>query len=144
MSSTSTKTYNSNKRKTHKSGKTITNSQTADYTCNVSVVELKKKEKLIEDLKSTNKSLETENNHMQEQVKFLERNNKTLSKDLERIQTQARYLEQENKKLLLEQQKLKKKDKNIKTVAKEMYNLSLKSHEAIGETYEKLMELSIN
>lgn len=43
MSCTNTKTYNSNKRKTHKSCKTFTNSQTADYTCKVSVVELKKK-----------------------------------------------------------------------------------------------------
>lgn len=81
---------------------------------------------------------------MQEHVKFLEKNNKTISKDLERIQTQARYLGQENKKLLLEQQKLKKKDKDIKTVAKGMYNLSLKSHEVIGDTYEKLLELSMN
>lgn len=157
MPSTNTKSHS--KRTTHKSNRTDrTDIQPTDYTCKVSVIELKKKEKLIQDLKSTKKNLETEKNHLQEQVKnleteknhlqeqvkFLETNNKTLFKDLERIQNQVRYLEQENKNLSFEKQKMKKKDKDIKTVAKEMYNLSLKNHEVIGDTYEKLLDLSIN
>ena len=143
MPSTNTKSHS--RRTTHKSNRTDrTDIQTTDYTCKVSVIELKKKEKLIQDLKSTKKNLETEKNHLQEQVKFLETNNKTLFKDLERIQNQVRYLEQENKNLSLEKQKMKKKDNDIKTVAKEMYKLSLKNHEVIGDAYEKLLDLSIN